>query len=74
MKHLNNKRYQLKKLREASGMTQQELSEMSGVNRVSIARYETTGANMTTKNAEKLADALQCTTDELLGRTQEKGA
>lgn len=43
------------------------LAEMSGVHRVSIARYETTDNGMTLKTARKLADALGCTVNELIG-------
>jgi transcriptional regulator with XRE-family HTH domain len=56
----------LQYLRQLSAnMTQETLADASGVNRIMIARYETTGANMTVETAQKLADALGCTIDAL---------
>ena len=60
----------LKTLREARGMTQEKLSAQSGVNRVQIARYETTDRGMTIETAAKLADALRCTIDEIYERKE----
>lgn len=57
--------YNIAKLRKAKGWTQETLADASGVNRIMIARYETTGANMTVETAQKLADALGCTIDAL---------
>lgn len=57
----------IKVLREVKQMTQDELSEASGVHRVTIARYETTDCGMTVYNAKRIADALGCTVDDLLG-------
>ena len=67
MKRISN----IAKLREAKGWTQEILADASGVNRVMIARYETTNANMTVETAKKLADALGCTIDELFEREEE---
>ena len=53
----------LKEWRERRGMTQTRLSELSGVSRISIVRYENgvmDVRNMTLENAQKLADALDC--------------
>lgn len=62
VKHISN----IAKLRKAKGWTQEILADASGVNRIMIARFETTNANMTIETAKKLADALGCTIDDLL--------
>lgn len=62
----SNTQTQLKQLREARGLTQDQLAEMTGINRVSIARYETTDRGMTLDSAQRLAEALGCTVDELI--------
>lgn len=64
-----NQIYNIAELRNAKGWTQEKLAEESGVHRIMIARYESTGANMTIETAKKLADALGCTIDELYGKT-----
>lgn len=55
--------------RSVMGMTQKELAEKSGINIRQIQKYESgeydTG-NMTLKNAIALADALGCSTKDLL--------
>jgi len=58
------------KLRKAKGWTQEILADASGVNRTMIARFETTNANMTIETAKKLADALGCTIDKLIGKEE----
>lgn len=55
----------LKAMRTLKGWTQEMLAEITGIHRVTIARYETTNAGMTVDNAKKLADALGCTIDAL---------
>lgn len=67
---------ELKALREARGLTQEQLSELSGVNRASIARYETSvRVSMTIDTAKRLAGALGCTVSALLGEkpTDQRG-
>ena len=56
----------IKALRESKGLTQVQLSEQTGINRVTIARYETSDSGMTIDSAKRLAEALGCTVDELL--------
>lgn len=56
----------LKVIRKQKGMTQATLSAFSGVNRVSIAKYETNKAEPSLETAVKLADALGVTVDELI--------
>ena len=55
----------IKALREAKGMTQTQLADATGLNRVTIARYETTDCGMTVDSAGKIAEALGCTIDAL---------
>ena len=57
----------LKILRVMKGYTQQRLSEVSGVPRICIARYESGEYTPSIKNGKLLAAALGCTIDELVG-------
>lgn len=57
----------LKDIRKSKGMTQAALSAFSGVNRVSIAKYETGKSTPSLKTAERLAVALGVKVDELIG-------
>lgn len=50
------------------------LAEKIGVVQGAISLYENGMRTPSVEVLTKLADVLQCTTDELLGRTQEKGA
>lgn len=52
----------------AKGITQEELAELSALSRISIARYETGRIEPSAQALNKIADALETTTDELLGR------
>ena len=58
----------LRVIRKQKGLTQAQLSAASGVNRVCIAKYETGISVPSLKTAEKLADALGVTVDELIGK------
>ena len=56
----------LRLLRQAAGLTQDELAQMLGVGRTAVTMWET-GVNMpTAKLLPHLAAALHCTVDELL--------
>lgn len=68
---MSNSQTRLKAIREAKGMTQEKLSELSGIHRVTIAKYETTDNGMTLYSAGKLAAALGCTIDDLLKETED---
>lgn len=57
----------LRYVRESCGMTQDDLSEASGIHRVSIARWETGRNGMSLRSAQRLARALGCTVSELIG-------
>ena len=58
----------LAKIRKARGLTQEGLATLSGVHRVSIARYETGKASPNVRNLEKLSVALKVKIDELVDR------
>ena len=58
--------YKIKEMREAQGMTQEELSDKSGVSRVTISGLENgTERNTTSKTLVKIARALDCTVDQI---------
>lgn len=57
----------IKALRKKIGYTQSQLAEKIGVERVSIARYESDIFLPSNKQLPLLASALQCSTDYLLG-------
>ena len=61
----------LREIRKQKGMTQATLSAFSGVNRVCIAKYETGKSEPTLKTAQRLAETLGVTVDELIGKEQE---
>lgn len=57
----------LKNLRKKNQLTQQELADKVGTNRVNITKWETGRTEPTLENVVKLAKILDTTTDELLG-------
>ena len=59
----------LQMIRKQKGINQTRLAQLSGVHRVSIVRYEEGRTTPNARNALKLARALGCTIDELLGET-----
>ena len=64
MIHITN----LAKVRKAKGLTQSELASISGVPRVSIARYETGKVSPNVRILERLANALHVQIDDLVDR------
>lgn len=56
----------LKEMRIKKKMTLEELSRASGVSRVSINRYELGERSPNVYIAKKLADALDCTIEDLI--------
>lgn len=56
----------MRKLREARGITQQQMAKMSGVPRPTWANLESGGANPTLSVLVKVADALQISVEELI--------
>lgn len=59
----------LREMRIKRKMTLEELSKASGVARVSINRYELGERTPNVLIAKKLADALNCTIEDLIGDT-----
>lgn len=57
----------LKKLREEKGLTQVQLSELTGISTRMIQKYESANARPRLDAAEKIAKALNITADQLLG-------
>ena len=57
----------LKELRKKNRLTQQELADKVGTNRVNITKWETGRTEPTLENIVKLSKILDTTTDELLG-------
>ncbi len=55
----------LKEERKRSRLTQEELSILSGVNRVTIGRLETGAARATPETTQKLARVLKVKSEEL---------
>lgn len=59
----------IKELRLECGMTQTELSKAVGCNQSMIARWEREECEPTATAILKLSEALNCSTDYLLGKT-----
>ena len=55
-------------IRKERGLTQARLSDLSGVSRVTIARFETGKCSPSLETLDKLARALNITIDELVER------
>lgn len=56
----------LKNLRERHGLTQEELAKCSGINRVTITKYETCKMSMRLESLLTIAKALDETPDAIL--------
>ena len=60
----------IKELRKSQKMTQQELADKAGVNRLTIVAFEQgTRVNTTTNTMLKIANALGVTVDEIFFET-----
>lgn len=64
----------LRKLRKINGLTQVRLAEKANVSRSVIARFETGRTELSTKNLSKIADALDCSMDEIVKGGRADGA
>ena len=56
----------LRVLRKSNGLTQFRLAEKANVSRSVIARYETGRTDLSTKNLAKIANALECSMEEIV--------
>ncbi|MCF6461460.1 XRE family transcriptional regulator [Clostridium sp. Cult3] len=64
----------LKSLREEKGFTQQDIADILGVGRATIAGYETKGKQPDYEKLMKLAEFFNTSVDYLLGRTDQRNA
>jgi len=63
----------LKMVREQEGLTQVELAAKTGLHPSAISHFESERRAPSLRNLVKLADALDVTTDCLLGRRRRRG-
>ena len=59
-------------LRRVRGINQEQLAEMALLSRVTIAKYESGRIEPGAQALSRIADVLEVSTDELLGRTEER--
>ena len=64
----------IKQLREARGLTQEQLAGMTRIHRVTIAKYELTdNPGMTVSSACRMASALGCSVEDLFAPNDQEG-
>ena len=61
----------IRELRKARKLNQDELAELALLNRVTVAKYEAGRVEPGAQALSRLADALEVSVDELLGRSEE---
>lgn len=61
-------RLHIRELRESVGLTQEALAEAVGVSRVMVVQWESGCRTPQAKRLPKMAEALNCTIDQLFGR------
>lgn len=59
----------IREARKRAGLNQEELAELARLNRVTIAKYEAGKVEPGAQALSRIADALDVTVDELLGRS-----
>lgn len=64
----------LRELREARGLSQRKVADKIGVTPGTVALWELGMRNLSMRNLIALADLLDCTIDQLLGRTGQTSA
>jgi transcriptional regulator with XRE-family HTH domain len=62
----------IRRKRKERGISQQELAELASLNYVTISKYESGKVEPGARALARIANALDVTTDELLGRTEEQ--
>lgn len=62
----------IRDIRKDAGMSQDQLAELASLNRVTIAKYESGKVEPGAHALSRIADALDVTVDDLLGRTDPK--
>lgn len=60
----------IRELRKARGLNQDQLAELASLNRVTIAKYESGKVEPGAHALSRIADALEISADELLGRAE----
>lgn len=65
---------QIRNLRKERGLNQDQLAELASLNRVTIAKYESGRVEPGAHALSRIADALEVSTDVLLGRSEETPA
>ena len=63
----------IKELRTSISLTQSELGKVIGVNQSAIGKYERGELEPNIETIQKLADFFECSTDYLLGRSDDLG-
>lgn len=61
----------IRALRKQRGLNQDQLAELASLNRVTIAKYESGRVEPGAQALARIADALEVSTDALLGRSDE---
>ena len=61
----------IRELRKARGLNQEQLAELASLNRVTVAKYESGRIEPGAQALSRIADALEVSTDALLGRSEE---
>lgn len=61
----------IRALRKQRGLNQDQLAELASLNRVTVAKYEAGRVEPGAQALARIADALEVSTDALLGRTEE---
>ena len=60
----------IRELRKERGLNQDQLAELASLNRVTIAKYESGRVEPGAQALSRIADALEVSTDVLLGRSE----
>lgn len=61
----------IRALRKERGLNQDQLAELASLNRVTVAKYEAGRVEPGAQALARIADALEVSTDALLGRSEE---
>jgi transcriptional regulator with XRE-family HTH domain len=64
----------IRAIRKSKGMTQGDLALAAGINRVTIAKYETGKITPTLTNAGKIATALGVTVNDLIAEAADEAS
>ena len=64
----------IREIRKMRGLKQEELAELASLNRVTVAKYESGRVEPGAQALARIADALEVSTDVLLGRSEMKPA